>query len=438
MQGNGNATQGNGQAPPTGLGLKEFAALQDILDNVPASEWLTFPDIQTIAQFRHHPPTWAQIKARFRELGQWPPELEQAVDHYYPRQVAAVDFREPIVTSMDQVTGQPVHWLWWPYLPLGKLVLLDGDPGVGKSLFTLQLAAALSRGWPLPDQEGKTTLATGQPSTTILIAREDSLSDTVKPRLDAAGADASRVKVFHSYAGQDSQVHNFTFQDLALLERVMKEHEPRLVIIDPLQAYLGSRVDMSKSNQTRPYLEALGTLAERSGCTILVIRHFTKPGEGSAKAIHRGMGGMDFMGAARTGLGIEQHPCDPGKALLFQHKSNVGPLGRTQAFSKAEGRFEWCDVSRITAEDLAGSGRGPDPRTYLSCLCWLEHRLEGGLPWPAKDIETEAEQEGYKGHILFRAKKTLGVKGIRAGFGTAGSWTWLLPQLDLLPPPSTT
>ena len=429
---NGNAAQNNGQVHPTGPGFEDLQELARILRDEPGSTWSIYPYVDTLAKFRHNPPIWAQIKASFKELGLWPKDLEQAIDHLYPHQEAPVDFREPIVTSMDQVTAQPVEWLWYPYLPLGKLVMLDGDPGVGKSLFALQLAAVLSRGLPLPDQVGKPTGWHGGPQTTILLAREDSLADTVKPRLDAAGADAARVKVFHSYEGAAKDVHAFTFQAMALLERVMADHQPRLVIIDPLQAYLGSKVDMAKSNQTRPLLEALGTLAERYACTVLVIRHFTKPGEGSAKAIHRGMGGMDFMGAARTGLGIEQHPGDPRQALLFQHKSNVGPLGRTQVFSKEQGRFEWCGVSRITAEDLAGSGRGPDPRTYLSCLLWLEQRLEGGLPWPAADIIKAGQEEEYKRDTLHRAKKALGVMSKKIPGDADEPWTWRLHPLSVL------
>ena len=435
---NGNAAQNNGQVHPTGPGFEDLQELGRILRDEPVSTWYVYPYSDTLAKFRDNPPIWAQIKACCKEKGGWPPDLEQTIDTVYPRQAAVVDLREPMVTSMDQVISRPVEWLWNLYLPLGKLAMLDGDPGVGKSLFALQLAAVLSRGLPLPDQQGKPTGWHGGPQTTILMAREDSLADTVKPRLEAAGADAARVKVFHSYADADQHAQPFTFQEMALLERVMADHQPRLVIIDPLQAYLGSKVDMSKSNQTRPHLEALGQLAERFACTVLVIRHFTKPGEGSAKALTRGMGGMDVIGAARTGLGIEQHPGDPRKALLFQHKSNVGPLGRTQVFSKAEGRFEWCGVSRITAEDLAGSGRGPDPRTYLSCLLWLEQRLEGGLPWPAADILQAGQAEEYKRDTLHRAKKALGVISKKLPEHADDPWTWHLPPLSVVSPPSPT
>lgn len=428
----------NGHANHRGPSLEDLHELGRILREDPGSAWLDYPAFKTLAKFRDNPPLWATIKARYKEQGHFPPDLERALDHIYPRQVSAVDFREPIVTSMDTVTAQPVQWLWWPYLPLGKLVMLDGDPGVGKSLFTLQLAAVLSRGLPLPDQHGKPLGWDGGPQTTILLAREDSLADTVKPRLEAAGADAARVKVFQGYEDQDQHVHAFTFQDMPLLERVMVEHQPRLVIIDPLQAYLGSKVDMAKSNQTRPLLEALGQLAERFTCTILVVRHFTKPGEGSAKAIYRGMGGMDFMGAARIGLGIETHPGDPRKSLLYHSKSNIGPLGRTQVFSKEQGRFEWRSVSRITGEDLAGSGRGPDPRTYLSCLLWLEHRLEGGLPWPAADILDAGQEEGYKRDMLHRAKKALGVVSKKGSEEADDGWTWRLSPLAVLSPPSLT
>ena len=124
---NGNAAQNNGQVHPTGPGFEDLQELARILRDEPGSTWSIYPYVDTLAKFRHNPPIWAQIKASFKELGLWPKDLEQAIDHLYPHQEAPVDFREPIVTSMDQVTAQPVEWLWYPYLPLGKLVMLDAD-----------------------------------------------------------------------------------------------------------------------------------------------------------------------------------------------------------------------------------------------------------------------------------------------------------------------
>ena len=337
----------------------------------------------------------------------------------------------PLVVSMDMVTATPVVWLWWPYIALGKLAMLDGDPGLGKSLLMTQLAASLSRGHALPDQEGKITLATGGPHVTVMLSTEDGLADTLKPRLDAAGADSSKIKVLTGWADGNGEEHAFSFQDMPMLERVLEEYQPRLVIIDPIQAYLGSRVDMHRANEVRPLLEGLRRLAEAYQCAIVCVRHPAKASQGS-KAIHRGLGSVDFVGAARSALFVEQHPSDQGKVLLAQSKSNIGPLGRTQLFTKYEGDFEWCGTSRLSAEMLAGSGRGPDPSAFLEAICWLEDRLQDGLPVASTVLRDEAEEEGISFPTLRRAKKALGIRSMKTG----EQWDWQLLAPRTIPQPA--
>ena len=337
----------------------------------------------------------------------------------------------PAVVSMETVTRKPVTWLWWPYIALGKLTMLDGDPGIGKSLLMTQLAASLSQGHPLPDQEGTPTLGTGGAHTTVMLSTEDGLEDTLKPRLDDAGADCSKIKVLTGWVDANGEEHVFTFEHLPVLERTLETYQPRLVIIDPIQSYLGSRVDMHRANETRPLLAALVRMAEQYQCAIVCVRHPAKSSQGG-KAIHRGLGSVDFIGAARTGLFVEQHPTDPGKVLLAQSKNNIGPLGHTQMFTKYEGHFEWCGVSRLSAELLAGSGRGPDPYIFLEAVCWLEERLADGVPVSTELLQQEAVEEGLTLPALRRAKKALGVRSIRNG----EQWDWQLRSLPTLPLPT--
>jgi AAA domain len=337
----------------------------------------------------------------------------------------------PIVVSMDTVQATPVTWLWWPYIALGKLAMLDGDPGIGKSLLMTQLAANLSHGHPLPDQEGRATFATGGPHVTVMLSTEDGLADTLKPRLDAAGADCSKIKVLTGWADADGHEHAFSFQDMPMLERVLQEYDPRLVIIDPIQAYLGSGVDMHRANETRPLLEALRRLAEQYHCAIVCVRHPAKSSQGG-KAMLRGLGSVDFIGAARTGLFVEQHPLDPTKALVAQSKSNIGPLGRTLLFTKDQGQFEWCGRSRLSAEMLAGGGRGPDPYAFLEAVCWLELRLQDGKPVASTLLRDEADEEGITFPTLRRAKKALGVRSVKQG----DQWDWQLLGLRTIPQPT--
>jgi len=224
----------------------------------------------------------------------------------------------PLVVSMETVTRTSVTWLWWPYIALGKISMVDGDPGIGKSLLLTQLAANLSKKESLlPDQEGKPTFATGGPHVTVMLSTEDGLEDTLKPRLEDAGADCSKIKVLTGWKDANDDVHAFSFQDMPQLEKVLKAYDPRLVIIDPIQAYLGSGVDMHRANETRPLLDALRRLAEQYNCAIVCIRHPAKSSQGG-KALHRGLGSVDFIGAARTGLFIEQHPVNPCLAMVSQ------------------------------------------------------------------------------------------------------------------------
>jgi hypothetical protein len=338
--------------------------------------------------------------------------------------------KTPILVNLADVQASDVEWLWWPYLARGMVAMLDGDPGIGKSLFTTQLAASLSRGYPLPDQQGKPRLPTS-PSTVLFLAVEDSLEYTIRDRLDRADADVSRIHALTGFIGKEDEERAFTLQHMDVLRQAMEKHRPALVVIDPLQAYLGA-IDMHRANETRPLMTALGKAAEAYQASILCVRHPAKPGAGGGKAIHRGLGSIDFIGAARTALFVESHPTDSDKALLMQSKSNIGQKGRTQIFSKKEGVFEWCGVSRVDAEVIAGNGRGPDPTAMLEILFWLEKELASGIPQPSQDILTRMEEEGFKPGSVKRAKKALGIISHHNG----QSWNWELPQLPMVPPPT--
>jgi DNA repair protein RadA/Sms len=336
----------------------------------------------------------------------------------------------PVVVTMSEVQRQSVHWLWWPYLAIGKLCMLDGDPGIGKTLLMTQIAASLSVGNPLPDQQGKPTLDVGGAQTTLMLSTEDGLADTLKPRLEDAGADCTKVHVLTGWLGAEDEEHAFTLQHINVLHAAIQQYHPRLIIIDPIQAYIGA-IDMHRANETRPLLAALTRVAEQHQCAIVCIRHPSKPGTGDGKVIHRGLGSIDFIGAARTALYVEQHPIYPDKALMAQSKSNIGPLGRTQVYSKKDGLFRWCGVSRMTAEVMAGSARGPMPYAFLEAVCWLEDQMNPGVPMPAQKLEDQLAQEGIRGDTIKRAKKAL---GIRSTQGTKG-WFWTLPPLPRITPP---
>jgi DNA repair protein RadA/Sms len=334
------------------------------------------------------------------------------------------------IVTMSEVEAEPIEWLWEPYIAIGQICMADGDPGIGKTLTLTQLGATLSRGWPLPDQQGRLTLRTGAPHTTLMLSTEDGLADTLKPRLEQMGADCTRIHVLTGWFDDDDAHHVFSLQDMRVLESALQRYRPRLVVIDPIQAYLG-KIDMHRSNETRPLMNALKAVAERCRCAIVCIRHPSKPGQGGGKAIHRGLGSVDLIGVARTGLFFEQHPTDITKALMCQSKSNIGRLGVTQVFSKDNGHFRWCGVSRISAELLGGSGRGPDPHALLGAMCWLEEHLQVETPTPSKQVEQEMEEAGYGHETVKRARRALGVISRRVG----EAWYLTLPALPLTIPP---
>jgi putative DNA primase/helicase len=190
-------------------------------------------------------------------------------------QAAAATGPRPVVVTMSDVQAEAVQWLWWPYIAIGKLCMLDGDPGIGKTLLMTQLAASLSQGQPLPDQQGKPTLDPGGPQTTLLLSTEDGLADTLKPRLEAAGADCTKVHVLTGWLGEEDEFHTFTLQHMDMLEAAVKQYHPRLIVIDPIQAYLGD-IDIHRANETRPLLAALTRQAEQYHCAIVYIRHPAK------------------------------------------------------------------------------------------------------------------------------------------------------------------
>jgi len=427
--------------------LDTAGQLEVILTHFPHPDWFKPEYLTILASVRQSPPgRWGEVKAILKTIGGNPFDLEKEVDKLLQAAPVAAPpaalTPQASLTTLADVQESPVEWLWPPYLAKGTIAMIDGDPGLGKSLLTLQLAASLSRGFPLPDQAGKPTLPTGGPQHVILITSEDSPEHTIKPRLLQAGGDPSKVHILNGWtdptASDPTEIQGFDLQHIPILEQALERFPAALVVIDPLQAVLGG-IDLHRSNETRPLLAKLAALARKHNVVILCVRHPAKAGEGMGKALHRGLGSVDIVGIARTALFVEGYPGDDTRAFLAQTKSNLGKKGRTLIFSKKEGVFAWEGVTRLTDEDLAGSGRGPNHRMFLEGLLWLEKRLEGGLAWNSSDIEAEAELNDISGNVLKRAKKALGVVSAQIKGQAHAGWTWRLPVLEVSSPtlPST-
>ena len=249
------------------------------------------------------------------------------------------------IIRMSDVELTPVEWLWKPYLPFGKLSVLQGNPGEGKTYFAMHLAAACTNGKLLPNMERM------EPFNVIYQTAEDGLGDTVKPRLIEAGADLDRVLVI-----DDSEVQ-LTLSD-ERIEKAIIENNARLVIIDPIQAYLGADVDMNRANEVRPIFMRLGQVAQRTGCAILLIGHLNKAA--GMQSLQRGLGSIDIAAAVRSVMFIGKLKHDPSMRILTHEKSSLAPPGVSLAFSLGdEGGFRWVGEYDITADEkVIGSYRG--------------------------------------------------------------------------------
>lgn len=254
------------------------------------------------------------------------------------------------IISMDTVEVKEIKWLWKPYIPFGKLTIIQGDPGEGKTTFALHLAALLSQGKRVNELD---CMEISEPVNVIYQTAEDGLADTVKPRLISAGADCSKIKVI-----DDSEMS--LSMDDERLELALKETGARLLILDPLQAYLGDKVDMNRANEAREMTKKLGALAERTGCAVILIGHMNK-GSG-AKAAYRGIGSIDFFAIARSVLLVARVPDDNSVRAVAQIKSNLAAEGETIAFRLTENSFTWLGTYDISTSELLAGYSGGDKR----------------------------------------------------------------------------
>ena len=256
---------------------------------------------------------------------------------------------------ISEVESERVSWLWRGWLALGKISVMDGDPGLGKSAGGLDLAARVSTGSPFPD--GAECEAGG----VVVLSAEDGLADTIKPRLEAAGADTSRIsslKTVVTGTGESRQERPFALpKDLPLLEREIARVGAKLVIVDPLMAFLGEKIDAHKDQDVRRALTPLAAMADRTGAAVQLVRHLNK-GEGKIP-VYRGGGSIGIIGAARMGSLVAVDPQDENRRVLAPTKNNLAtrPKSLSYALEEAENgavRVAWLGESDLSATDLLG------------------------------------------------------------------------------------
>lgn len=323
--------------------------------------------------------------------------------------------------SLSQIsTAKPLRWLWEPYLARGKLAVLDGDPGIGKSLVTIDLAARLSRGDAVPGG------APGNgPGVTLLLSGEDN-GETVRARATAAGADLGAI-AFVSPTGPEP----FTLPErLSDLEALVCDRVADLVVIDPFLAFLRPGLAVNVDPCVRHVLTPLAALAERCDCAVLLVRHLRKAA--AARAVYRGLGSVGIVAAARTGLLAARHPTDPTAAVIAVTKSNVTAVPPALTYrlrSDAAGRpvVEWSAPVNVPADDL-GQVAAPVPelRPRDRAVVWLHDELANG-PRRASDVRAAAARACIPNRTLERAKGELRVKSHAAYHGDVREWWWYDP-----------
>jgi putative DNA primase/helicase len=332
-------------------------------------------------------------------------------------------------TTLADVEPERVSWLWPGRIPVGKLVTLDGDPGLGKSTLALSFGAPITTGAPWPD--GSLCEHRG---AVLLLSAEDGLADTVRPRLDAAGADVTKVHAIEGVPIIDEHGERVlrppTLADVAALEEAINRTGARLLVIDVVMAYLPDGTDSHKDQDIRRVLSRLAALADRTGCTILLLRHLNKAS--GRDPLYRGGGSIGIVGAARAGLLVAPDPDDPERRVLASVKSNLGPAPDSLAYRLVEAgefgvaRVQWEGQTGHTARTLLAQPSDDDDGAGTEAEQWLDDYLTEQGAVSSKTAKADAAKAGIRERTLKRASQSLGVIVESRGFPRV-TW-WSLPS----------
>ncbi|HEX5165341.1 MAG TPA: AAA family ATPase [Thermomicrobiales bacterium] len=335
------------------------------------------------------------------------------------------------VRRMSEVPPQDVHWLWQDWLPLGKLTLMGGHVGAGKSTLAAGFAALLSRGLPWPGDEERAAAA-GElgPAHSIFLLGEDAADDTLRPRLDQLGANPNYVLTLDAIVDDDGRERMFTLRNhLEELEAAIVEYEARLVVLDPLNSYMGS-ANSNDEGDVREVLTPLLRVAERAGCAVLGIGHVGKPSAGGRRMPQQMLlGSTAFIAVARSIMMTAKIP-ETERNVLASVKSNLSRFPAPLEWSRPDnGPLIWHGPATHSIDAILGGIPGtlrPEPREDAEDL--LRVLLADG-PVASREVEAAASELGISEFSIKRARKELGVQTRRLG-GSNGGWYLMLEDAD--------
>jgi hypothetical protein len=328
------------------------------------------------------------------------------------------------------VAPEPISWLWHQRIALGKVTLVAGDPGLGKSLLGLAISAAVSKGASWPVDGGRAPLG-----DVILLSAEDDLADTIRPRLDAAGADVSRIHMLTMVRDVESRTGQVTRRgfslrrDISILAAELAARpDCRLVGIDPISAYLDG-TDSHTNSDVRCLMAPLAELAAKFRVAVLAISHLNKGGQ--ASAMYRFTGSLAFVAAARAGYAVVKDKEDATRRLVLPVKNNLAPDGTGLAYRisttlSGAPRIEWePEPVTISADEAMARPREEEEGSTLDDAQEFLSGLLANGPLQVRQIRSDADGAGYAWRTIQRAQKALGVEARKLGM--KDGWVWSLP-----------
>lgn len=395
---------------------RTIAAAADKIYMLDLSElWADIPEHGDITDFITAGGTMAQVLKYLDTLSPYTPENRK--DGTAAEDIGFIGF--------NSLQAQKIRWLWYPYIPRGKITIVAADPGTGKTFFCLDIAARVSKGSPFFGEEDDET---HEAAAVMFQTAEDGLEDTIIPRLELMKPN------FENIFSINEKEKPLSFTD-ERVRKALNARRPALMIFDPFQAYLGDSVDMHRANEVRPILSHLGRLAEEYNCAVILIMHNSKMS--GNKALYKALGTIDIPAVARSMLTLASDPDDPKKRYIFHVKSSLAPNGQTMlyhidthaggicfdGFTDKRADDIFLKTNQNNGRSAAGTAKDEAADKLLDLLA-----EDGGTE--LEQVNTLAALNGVSMRTMYDLRKELGIKSVKVGFSTGKKTYWLHPDTD--------